>query len=291
MIIRNSILSLLLGACAAGPAWSADAARDESGATKLGWKLGMQAWTFHTLSLFETLDRAHTLGLKYIEFFPGQKLSPDSDAKFDHNSPPEMREKVKAKLKETGITVMNYGVVGTSKDEAASRKVFDFAKDMGIQTIVSEPGDDAFDTLDKLVKEYGINLAIHNHPKPSHYWHPEILLKNIKGHDPRIGSCSDTGHWPRSALVPIDCLKQLEGHVLTLHLKDTNDIAPGVHDVPYGTGKADVKGQLAELKRQGFKGYMSIEYESGPTPEAKMADVATCIAFFDKATAELAEAK
>ena len=48
------------------------------------------------------------------------------------------------------------------------RKTFDFAKDMGLETIVSEPGEKDFPKLDELCGEYEINIAIHDHPKPSH---------------------------------------------------------------------------------------------------------------------------
>lgn len=47
-------------------------------------------------------------------------------------------------------------------DEAQCRKVFDFAKEMGIETIVSEPPKEAFDLIEKLCEEYKINVAIHN---------------------------------------------------------------------------------------------------------------------------------
>ena len=117
---------------------------------------------------------------------------------------------------------MNYGVCGLSKDEDASRKTFDFAKDMGIETIVSEPGPDAFDTSDKLCEEYRINVALHNHPKPSRYWNPDTVLEVCKGRSKRIGACADTGHWMRSGLNPVEQLKKLEGRIISFHFKDLN---------------------------------------------------------------------
>jgi sugar phosphate isomerase/epimerase len=291
-MLKGLVLLLAIGGlCATFPcAVSADEAlvRDETGAQQLGWKLGLQAWTFHDLTLFDMLDRVKALNLHYVEFYPGQKLDKDG-GRFDHNAPVEMRALVKERLKQLGITVMNYGVVGLGTNEAEDRTVFAFAKDMGIGTLVAEPPEDSFPLLNKLVQEYDIRVAIHNHPRPSHYWHPEIELKALAGSDARIGSCCDTGHWARCGLVPIDCLKMLQGHVLTLHLKDTNEIAPGVHDVPFGTGKADVAGQLAEIKRQGFKGYISIEYESAPDVEQRQADMRTCVRFFDATTNALAK--
>ena len=139
--------------------------------------------------------------------------------------------------------------------------MFEFAKDMGIETLVSEPDEDAFDTLDKLCEEYGINVAIHDHPKPSHYWNPDTVLKVCQGRSKRIGACADTGHWVRSGLNPIECLKKLEGRIICFHFKDLNKLGPDAHDVPWGTGVCDVKGMLAEIHRQKLKAVFSIEYE------------------------------
>ncbi|MCX7886738.1 MAG: sugar phosphate isomerase/epimerase, partial [Verrucomicrobiae bacterium] len=78
-------------------------------------------------------------------------------------------------------------------------------------------------------------------------------------------------------------LKQLQGRLMSLHFKDLNEQK---EDVPFGQGVCDVKGMLAELKRQNFKGYLSIEYERG-TVEELMTALARCIAFYDKTCAEL----
>ena len=44
---------------------------------KLGWQLGVQAWSFNSLTFFEALEKTQAIGLKYIEAFPGQKVSRD----------------------------------------------------------------------------------------------------------------------------------------------------------------------------------------------------------------------
>lgn len=228
------------------------------------WRLGTQAYTFRLYTFFEAIDKAKELKLKFIEAYPGQPLSPDQkNVKWDHNASADVRAKVKAKLKEAGITLVNYGVVGISKDEAEARKIFEFAKDMGIETIVSEPDPAAMDTLDKLTEEFKINVAIHNHPKSpfTRYWNPQTVLDAIKGHSRRIGACADVGHWVRSGLDPIECLKMLEGRIISLHFKDLNEKSKDAHDVPWGTGISNVKGMLEELKRQKFSGEFSVEYE------------------------------
>ncbi len=92
-------------------------------------------------------------------------------------------------------------------------------------------------------------------------WDPNYLAEFFKGRDPRIGASADTGHWLRSNLKPVDCLRILKGRIISAHLKDLNQMGPGAHDVPYGEGVGDVKGCLDELKAQGFQGNIAIEYE------------------------------
>jgi sugar phosphate isomerase/epimerase/HEAT repeat protein len=261
---------------------------DTTGAEKLGWKLAVQAWSFNSFTFYEAIDKTAAIGLHYIEGIPGQKLTKDPDGPkggFDQGMNDETIAAVKKKLDAAGVKVINFGVCGVPGDEAGARKIFDWAKKMGIETLVTESDEKDFPLLSKLCDEYKINIALHNHPKESHYWNPDTVLKGIEGQSKRIGSCSDTGHWVRSGLVPVECLKKLEGHVISLHFKD---LADG-HDVPWGTGKGDVKGQLAELKRQGFKGVFSIEYEHNWGKND--ADMANCAEFFFKTANELAAEK
>jgi sugar phosphate isomerase/epimerase len=136
--------------------------------------------------------------------------------------------------------------------------------------------------IEKLVKEHDILVAFHNHPRqPSNpayrTWDPNYILSVVKDRDPRIGCRADTGHWVRSNLKPVDCLRLLKGRIVCCHLKDLNEMGPAAHDVPCGTGVADIPGILDELKARGFQGSLSIEYEhhwENSSPE-----VAQCIGF------------
>jgi len=259
-------------------------------AEKLGWLLGCQAYSFNRYTFHEAIEKIVTLGLKYVEAYPGQKLSAKQpDVKIGDGMSPAVRSELKKFLADNGVKWVNYGVVGLPKDEAASRKVFDFAKDLGVETIVSEPTPDAFDTIEKLCEEYKINVALHNHPEPSRYWNPKTILEACKGRSKRIGACADTGHWMRSGINPIDAIRLLQGRIICFHFKDLNGYGKGVHDVPWGTGKADVKGMLTEIRRQKLAAVFSIEYEHNWT--SSLPEIAQSVAYFDKIAAELAEAK
>jgi sugar phosphate isomerase/epimerase len=216
-----------------------------------------------------------------IEFYPGQKLSREQpDVKWDHSAPAEIIRKVQDKLAEHKIKAVNYGVVAVPKDETEARKLFEFAKTMGLRAITTESVD-AIDTIEKMAKEYDIMVGFHDHPKrpddPSYkMWDPNYILSIVKDRDARIGSCADTGHWVRSNLKPVECLRILKGRIISSHLKDLNEMGEG-HDLPFGTGVSDVPGILQELKAQGFSGNISIEYEYHW--ENSLPEVAQCIGF------------
>jgi sugar phosphate isomerase/epimerase len=231
-----------------------------------GFALGCQAWTFREFTVLEAIDKTAAAGGKIIEFFPGQRFSADQPGlKFDHNSSDEMIAAVKARLEKDGVRAVNYGVVSIPEDEAGARKIFEFAKALGLYGITTESVD-SLDVIEKLAKEYNIHVGFHDHQRrpgdPGYkMWDPHYVLSVIKDRDPRIGACADTGHWVQSGLKPVDCLKILQGHIISVHLHDMNEMSPKCHDVPAGTGVSDVPGILRELRRQNFDGNISIEYE------------------------------
>ncbi len=278
-IIVTILLMFVTGMCCEAKVW-ADNVENEN------WRLGIQAWSFNRFTFYEAVEKTKALGLHYIEAYPGQQLSKEkADARFDHNMSSEIRAEVLQKLRDAGLKLVNYGVVALPNDETECRKVFDFARNMGIETIVSEPPEDAFDLIEKLCEQYKINVAIHNHPKPSHYWNPDMVLKVCNRRSKRIGACADTGHWMRSGINPVEALKKLEGRIKSLHFKDID----GGHDVIWGTGKCNVKAMLTELSQQKFKGVFSIEYEHNWLNS--MPEIAGCISFFERTASELGQSK
>ena len=245
-----------------------------------GFAIGCQAYTFNRFTAFEAIEKTAQAGGKIIEFFPGQKLSKENpDLKVEHSSPQvdEVVAKLQAKLAQHKIKAVNYGVVGIPNDEAGARKVFEFAKKLGLRAVTTE-STESIDVIEKLVKEYNIGCGYHNHPRRANdanykVWDPNYIAELVKGRDPRIGSAADTGHWTRSGVKPVEALKILKGRIISAHLKDLNEFGKGdAHDVPYGTGVSEAKGCLDELKAQGFAGNISIEYEyhwDNSVPEVK----------------------
>jgi sugar phosphate isomerase/epimerase len=224
-----------------------------------------EAWTFRKFTFVETLRMLKELGVGGIEAYDGQALSAElPGAGFTPDMTPEQIAKVKEWLKASGVTLYGYGVVDIGKTEESMRKVFDFARKMGIRVVVCEPADDDFTLLEKLVREYDIKIAIHNHPAPSKYNLPETVFSHVDAKDARIGSCADSGHWMRGMNDPREAFKLLQGRILDVHLKDRSDFgtAKGVDDVPWGAGKGMIRDLLAELTLQDYDGYLTMEYEN-----------------------------
>lgn len=226
--------------------------------------IAMQAWTYRKFTFFEMLDRTKALGITRIQAYPGQKLDAgDSKAVFSHDMDAEARKRVKDALAERGMTLVAYGVVDLGTTEDGMRKVFDFARDMGVGIVVCEPRDADFTLIEKMVRATGVQVAIHNHPPPTTYAQPGTVLERVAGRDVRIGTSADTGHWMRTGLDPVECLRLLKGRIVDVHLKDRSDFGiQGAGDVPFGDGKADIRRILAELTLQDYAGHLTIEYEN-----------------------------
>lgn len=250
-----------------------------------GFAVSCQAWSFNRFTVFETIEMTAATGAKCIEFYPGQKLSKEQPAvKWDHNVPDEIIDKVKAKLAEHRIKAVNYGVVGIPADEAGARKVFEFAKKLGLYGVTTE-STGSIDVLDKLAKEYDIRVCFHDHPKRANdpgykMWDPNYILSVCKDRDARVGACADTGHWITSGLDPVESVKILKGRVQSSHMKDRPVFGKESADVPSGTGIGKVVELLAEFKAQGFNGNISMEYE--PARQDPVPDIAKSVEFIKK---------
>lgn len=230
-----------------------------------GLAIGCQAYSFKEFSAFEAIAKTKEAGGTIIEFYPGQKLKPDSDQSVSHNADTAVINELLAECKRQGIYPVNYGVVG-AKDAAEIRKIMEFAKKMGLYCVCTE-STELIAEWEKAVKEFDIKVAFHEHggsmSNPNYkVWHPLYIRGVVESRDPRIGACADLGHWCTSNLKPVECLRILNGRVISVHLKDKSTMGEKGVVVPAGQGVVDVAACIAELKKQNFKGHFSIEHEN-----------------------------
>ena len=225
------------------------------------WKLGVQFWTFHLFPFTTALEKADSAGIKNIEAYLGQPIGGDSKDTFNLRLSAEGRQKVKALLQSKGITMVAFGVVSPAT-ETEWKQTFELARDMGVSYITAEPKREHWHIADSLAGAYKIPIAIHDHPNPSPYAHPDSVIAAMKGH-PNLYACADLGHWARNGLDVKECLQKLEGRIIGSHLKDivTFNDTKAADTIP-GKGVIKFPEVFAEFKRQGFKGMFSIEHES-----------------------------
>lgn len=269
------------------PAFTHAAGSNTAAADQLGWQLDMHARTLKVYNLFEEMDRTSALGIKYFSLSASVPFNGTTETPCLKLTDAQIK-KIKDYAKSDGLKLVNVYLPFPPK-ESELRKNFEFAKKLGVDVIVGEPKPDDLDTVEKLCKEYNIKVAIHNHPQPSHYWNPQTVLDAIKGRSPLMGACGDTGHWQRSGYDPVECLKQLQGHIICLHFKDLTEKKRSAHDVPWGTGVGNCKAMMEELKRQKFKGAFCIEYEYNW--DNNYSDLAQCAKFFNSTCEALVAGK
>ena len=168
-------------------------------------------------------------------------------------------------------------------DETGCRRVFEFARKLGIETLISEPPPESLDLIEKFCDEYDIKLAIHNHgPKGSpEYWSPDKLLAHCANRSLRIGACPDLGYWMRAGIDPIAGIKKLGKRLITIQVHDLNELTPNGHDVPWGTGAGNTEAVIRTIEKQGITPTMfGLEFShdfADNEPEA-----AACIKFFEQ---------
>lgn len=247
---------------------------------ELGWSLSAHAYTFKEFTLFEAVDKAKSAGLNSLELFNGQAIGGGMEGVVDYKMDVASRDALKNELEKRGMELRAIGVVSGNSEEEW-KQLFEFAKAMGLEVINSEPKPEFMPLVGQLANQYQIKVGLHNHPKPSHYWDPEVVLAAVAAaNSDYVGACADIGHWVRSGLDPVACLKQYEGHLMSMHFKDLNEQSADAHDVHWATGVCNVPGVIEELKRQGFKGNISAEYEYNWEDNA--GDVKVSVANFRK---------
>jgi inosose dehydratase len=239
-----------------------------------GFIVGVQSYSFRQFDTEAALKGTRDLGLHYMEFF--QKHAPLS------SGPAQVKALLRL-CKEYNVTPVAYGVQGFSKNHDRNKRIFDFGKALGIKTFSADPDPDSFDSLDKLVREYGIGIAIHPHGPSGggklHRWYSaELILAAVKDHDPMIGSCLDTGHLIRAAqlgknLDPAEQIRIMGPRNHGIHLKDHDNKKHT--DVVFGKGVLDVPAVVRALKDVKFQGHISIEYEAHP--ENPSPDMQACL--------------
>jgi L-ribulose-5-phosphate 3-epimerase len=237
-------------------------ARAQSSGSKskdAGPKLGLQTWTCRNMTFDEVVEFATKHGIPQIQFIA---------AHLDPTGPKEESLRKKAILDQRGLVAYSFGVNKTSLNKEENRKLFEFAKLMGMKVIIVEPKNMAeWDNLEELVKEYDIKLAIHNHGRGTAYGDPATVKKVLAERDRRIGVCLDIGHVVGAGFDAAEVFRSYGDRVYDMHFKDKSveTDANGKatpFDTEIGKGKTNYPALFAEIKKSKWSGVLAIETDS-----------------------------
>ncbi len=218
-----------------------------------GLKVGLASYSFSRLPLDATIQGIRRIGVDYVSI---------KDAHLPITSTALERKLVAQKFRNAGITPLSCGVITMTDDEAQIRNAFEYARDAGIPTIVCKPTHQSLPVLDKLVKEFGLKLAIHNHGPEDKVWpSPLDAWAAIQNYDERIGVCVDVGHTARCGVDPVQALRTCAGRLYDVHLKDLASKVGRSQPVEVGRGVLDVRGMLKALLDIGYSHHVGLEYE------------------------------
>src|SRR5215210_108838 len=217
------------------------------------FKVGIASYSFRKMSLEDTIKALNRLNLHYISV---------KDFHLPLTSSTAERQAAMQKLKDAGITALSCGNITMQNDENNIRQAFEYARDCSMPTIVCSPDPNSMPILDRMVKEYDIKLAIHNHgPEDKRFPSPYDVMKAVQGFDKRIGLCIDVGHTARAKVDPAEAILKCRERLYDLHFKDINSTEPDGSTIEAGRGVLDLPSIVRSLRKVHFEGMISIEFE------------------------------
>jgi len=216
------------------------------------FKVGMAGFTFVKFDLEKTLETLKRCDVHYlcIKDFHLPFASTDEEIAAFH-----------AKLKASDVTGYAVGPIYMKTEEEVDR-AFAYAKRVGVKLIVGVPNVELLPYVDKKVKEYNFNYAIHLHgPDIKIYPDADDVWENVKNLDPRIGMCLDIGHDTRNGKDPVADLKKYHTRVFDVHIKDVTGTTKLGYSLEIGRGVIDFPAFVRMLREVGYTGVCSLEHE------------------------------
>ncbi len=228
----------------------------EAGDPWKGLKVGVATYSLRELPIDEAIAAVKQVGLKYVSI-----KNVKNHVDVSHSSD-ERKERAQM-FRDAGITPLSVGNVSMRDGEAEIRKGFEYARDIGVSTIVCAPSHDAIPILDKLVKEFDIRLAIHNHgPEDKGFFpSPYDVMRAVEKYDKRIGLCIDVGHTARAGVDPAESILKCRERLYDVHMKDISAMGDKNTPIEGGRGILDLKSILSALLEIKFQGLVGFEYE------------------------------
>jgi len=254
--LKAGTFAALIPAVPFAPFASADPAASGESDSWQGLKMGVATYTLRDMPIEIAIQGIKRVGLKYASI---KNVKNHIDV--SHSS--EERKRRAQMFRDAGITPLSVGNVSLRTGEEDIRRAFEYARDIGVPTIVCAPSHDAIPILDRMVKEFDIKLAIHNHgPEDKGFFpSPFDVMRAVEKFDKRIGLCIDVGHTARAGVDPADSIIKCQERLYDVHMKDISAMGDKNTPIEGGRGILDSKSILAALLKIKYQGLVGFEYE------------------------------
>ena len=235
------------------------------------FKFGIAGYTFNRQDLDRSLAVMKKIDCHYLCIKDFHLKYDASDAEI---------EAFKAKLAAADVEALVAGPLYFDNEKDA-RMLFDFAKRYGLKTVVGIPHrkvkgpdgkevrieDDAIlDVVEKLVAEYDIRLAIHNHgpDAPELYPTAASAMRRIANRDRRIGLCLDIVHERRAGADPVESIRKYADRIYDVHVNNALLVRDEngkmlYRPVPAPRGDLDIPAVFRALAEVGYAGVCHLE--------------------------------
>jgi sugar phosphate isomerase/epimerase len=222
--------------------------------------LGIATYSLRALSRARAIEVIRSIGARYAAV---------KSFHLEYADPVPALEAGAKEFRDAGIQIVGGGVV-PMKETDDIRERFEYAHVCGMPLMTIDPDPPMLPTIEAMVREYDIAVAIHNHgPESEFFPSPYEVLEYVDSLDARIGVCMDVGHTTRCGVDIIQAARDTGSRLLDVHLKDLRDLRDGSTQCRVGRGSmplADLFHQLAEME---YAGYANLEFEIdelGPEP-------------------------
>jgi type 1 glutamine amidotransferase len=183
----------------------------------LGWQVAVPLGSFRQDTFVEAARKAEALDLAAIEGDSTQRVSAQIPKPLDYRLAPGERDAVRERMLVLSLRMPVYVTPSIGEDEQSARKVLEFAKSLGVETVAVERTPRNLAAIEKLAEEFGINVAL-NGPQ-------RTVLEALEGrHTGRIGAYVDLGKWMQEGITPAGAVALLKNRLLALRLSDRNDL-------------------------------------------------------------------
>jgi type 1 glutamine amidotransferase len=206
------------------------------------WKFAVPSDGVGVPTFLEAVVRADAAIVDYIEGVSTQKVSADVQKNLDWNLTAAEIASLRGRM--GTVRMLTYRVDNFPRDAAGQRKLFEFAKAMGVTLLVTNAKLELTAPA-KLADEFEINVAAFGPGIQEAKLVEQMKAENLSK---RVGVGIDTGAWAADGVSPREGVAGAKDRLLYLRLRD-RPRGPTARNTPLGRGAGNLVELFNELNR------------------------------------------